>query len=295
MTGWCKLYCADSMNMKEVEDETVQMAITSFPQEIISTVDGKPLHFGKVQREKAIEAMRRFGTAKGLTHVFTEYAPSLIPEVAKEVSRVLTKDGVFINNVGCPAVGCMTWDLFQHFYPSAIPLYPYTMVEKILADTKFHLLFDFILDCLPAIVEDKATKMKKLAVIQGRLHKGIFLNVDHFFVFGKTEEIKMNVKEVPSPMDPTIWVPLVFHGTPPPPLKRGQDAVLTPFSEDILKTFITLFTDEGDIVLDPCAGTGTVGKVAIQLNRNAILYEIEPKLIPVIEEKIKPYIGRGGR
>jgi len=291
MAGWCKLYCADSRNMEEVEDETVQMAITSFPQEVIITVDGNPIHFGEARRKEAEEAMRRFGTAKGLTHVFTEYAPALPKEVAKEVFRVLTKDGVFIINIGCPAVGCVTWKFFQHFYPSAIPLYPYMLAEKILAATNFHLLFDFILNCLPAVVEDKATKTKKLGVIEGRVHKGIFLNAEHFFVFGKTEEIKMDIKKIISPMSPTAWVPLVLHGTPPPPTEISQDVALTPFSENVIKAFITLFTDEGDTVLDPCAGTGVAGKVAVQLNRNAILYEIEPKLIPVIEEKIKPYTG----
>ncbi|GAI08750.1 unnamed protein product, partial [marine sediment metagenome] len=162
---------------------------------------------GEVQREKAREAMRRFGVPQTLMRLFNCTFPSI--KIVKEVFRVLTRDGVFISNVGRPSVSSGTWKFFQQFYPSAIPLYPYVMVEEILTSTNFHLLFDFIWDCLPAIVEEEATKRKKLIVPWTRIHKGIFLNVEHFFVFGKTKKIKMNTKEFQPP------TPLVLHAPLP--------------------------------------------------------------------------------
>ena len=47
-----------------------------------------------------------------------------------------------------------------------------------------------------------------------------------------------------------------------------------------------MFSIIGDTVLDPFLGTGTTTKVAIELQRNSIGYEIDESLKPVIEEKI---------
>ena len=43
----------------------------------------------------------------------------------------------------------------------------------------------------------------------------------------------------------------------------------------VLKTLIEIFTDEGDVVIDPCAGSGTTLRAAYELNRNSFGFEIE--------------------
>ena len=42
----------------------------------------------------------------------------------------------------------------------------------------------------------------------------------------------------------------------------------------VLKPLIEIFTDEGDTVIDPCAGSGTTLRAAYELNRNAFGFEI---------------------
>lgn len=42
----------------------------------------------------------------------------------------------------------------------------------------------------------------------------------------------------------------------------------------ILKRLIEIFTDEGDVVIDPCAGSGTTGRACMELNRNFYGFEI---------------------
>jgi hypothetical protein len=49
---------------------------------------------------------------------------------------------------------------------------------------------------------------------------------------------------------------------------------------------IKLGCPEGGTVLDPFAGSGTVGEVAVQLGRNAILIEINPDYISLIKKRL---------
>jgi len=52
--------------------------------------------------------------------------------------------------------------------------------------------------------------------------------------------------------------------------------------------FIKLFTDVGDTVLDPFAGSGTTLQAAIELNRQAIGIDINPTFADMCREKIAP-------
>lgn len=42
----------------------------------------------------------------------------------------------------------------------------------------------------------------------------------------------------------------------------------------LLKQLIEIFTDEGDVVIDPCAGSGTTLRAAAELNRNSYGFEV---------------------
>ena len=44
---------------------------------------------------------------------------------------------------------------------------------------------------------------------------------------------------------------------------------------NVLEQLITIFTDEGDVVIDPCAGSGTSLRAAKNLNRNSYGFEID--------------------
>lgn len=48
----------------------------------------------------------------------------------------------------------------------------------------------------------------------------------------------------------------------------------TPFAEELVRRCVKLWSCPGDVVLDPFAGCGTVNKVAIENNRNAIGIEL---------------------
>lgn len=56
--------------------------------------------------------------------------------------------------------------------------------------------------------------------------------------------------------------------------------------ESLLSRIIQMSTNEGDIVLDPVAGSGTTGFVAQSLNRNYILFDINPDAIKICKKRL---------
>lgn len=46
---------------------------------------------------------------------------------------------------------------------------------------------------------------------------------------------------------------------------------------NLLKRLIQLFTDEGDVVIDPCAGSGSTLRAAAELGRDSYGFEIDKK------------------
>ena len=53
----------------------------------------------------------------------------------------------------------------------------------------------------------------------------------------------------------------------------------------LLKQLIEIFTDEGDVVIDPCAGSGTTLRAAAELGRNSYGFEIDRKFYNEAKEK----------
>ncbi|MCL2854123.1 MAG: thermonuclease family protein [Defluviitaleaceae bacterium] len=65
-----------------------------------------------------------------------------------------------------------------------------------------------------------------------------------------------------------------------------QDKHLAMFPDELPRRLIKMFSFAGETVLDPFAGSGTTAKVAKELGRNSVNYEINPDFIRIIENKI---------
>jgi len=63
------------------------------------------------------------------------------------------------------------------------------------------------------------------------------------------------------------------------------------FPVELAEKVISYYSFKYDIVLDPFAGIGTVGKAAIKLVRRFILIEQEPKYVSIIREEAKNWLG----
>ncbi len=62
----------------------------------------------------------------------------------------------------------------------------------------------------------------------------------------------------------------------------------------LFEYLIKTYTNEGDLVLDNCAGSGTTAIACLNTKRNYILIEKEPKYYEVILNRIENYVPQGG-
>ncbi len=56
---------------------------------------------------------------------------------------------------------------------------------------------------------------------------------------------------------------------------------------EVAERLIRMFSVRGDLVLDPFLGSGTTTKVAIESGRRSIGYELDPKLLPTIQTRLE--------
>jgi len=61
----------------------------------------------------------------------------------------------------------------------------------------------------------------------------------------------------------------------------------------LLKFLIETFTDAGDVVIDPCAGSGVTLLAAGQMGRRAYGFEIKREYVNAYDEKLRPLAAAG--
>lgn len=69
------------------------------------------------------------------------------------------------------------------------------------------------------------------------------------------------------------------------------DAHFATFPEDLVKPCVLAGSRPGDVVLDPFGGSGTVGKVAIELGRRAVLIELKGEYCQMARRRCATTIG----
>jgi DNA modification methylase len=104
---------------------------------------------------------------------------------------------------------------------------------------------------------------------------------------GKRPPVGKNVKDASeiSHEEFTNWVQNSIWDFAPASAKQENHPA--PFPEELPRRCIRLYSFVGDTVLDPFAGSGTTLKVARELSRNSIGYEINPEFESLIREKVQ--------
>jgi len=245
-----KVIFGDSRNMKEVEDNSVGLVLTSPPY---------------------------YNAPFDFPDLFPSYADylSLLNEVGKEIFRVLEKGRVAVFVVADMRVN-------GELYPIVADLI------KIMQSLGFK-------------YQERIIWKKPEAYIRISKRSGVLIqnpyplyyypdNVyEDIVVFKKPgkfvarnmEESKIDVNK----FQREKWYLSVWEIVNVLPQDK-YSKYTAPFPEELARRVITLYSYVGDIVLDPFAGTGTTLKVAKELKRNAIGYEIDLELKDVILERI---------
>ena len=76
------------------------------------------------------------------------------------------------------------------------------------------------------------------------------------------------------------WFPWVKDGSEIPKIHPAQKPVA------LLKRLIEIFTDEGDVVIDPCSGSCSPGRACIELKRNFYGFEISKEFYRRAKEEM---------
>ncbi len=69
------------------------------------------------------------------------------------------------------------------------------------------------------------------------------------------------------------------------------EAHFATYPPDLIKPCIMAGSRPGDVILDPFAGSGTTGAVALELGRKAVLIELNPKYVELIEQRCNVTMG----
>lgn len=251
-----KIIIGDSRRMKELEDESVHLTITSPPY----------------------WQLKDYGIDNqiGFNESYENYINNL-NLVWKECYRVLHNGCRLCINIGDQFARAVYYGRYK-----VIPIR--TEIIKFCETIGF--------DYMGAIIWQKVTTSNTTggATIMGSFpfpRNGI-LKIDYEFIMlfkksGNPPKVTRENKEL-SQMTKEEWNTYFqghwnFSGV-------KQNSHLAMFPVELPKRLIKMFSFVGDTILDPFLGSGTTSYAARKLNRNSVGYEINPEFIPVISEKL---------
>ena len=257
MQNWAKIIIGDSREMVEIEDGSVQLIITSPPYWYI----------------KNYKADNQIGYGQTLH----EYLKDLY-RVWKESYRVLEAGRRLVINIGDQFARSVIYGRYK-----IIPLH-----AEIIAQCE-----DIGFDYMGSIIWQKKTTMNTTggANVMGSYphppNGMVEIDYEHILIFkkpGKSKKIPKEIKEK-SKLSKEEWKEYFsghwhFGGA-----KQVEHQAM--FPEELPKRIIKMFSFVGETVLDPFLGSGTTAKVALNLNRNTIGYEINENFLEIINKKVK--------
>jgi len=105
------------------------------------------------------------------------------------------------------------------------------------------------------------------------------------YKYPKSQELKLSQIDLKE-FNSNKWYLSVWDITNVLPLKGRIEQGIAAFPEEIPYRLIKLFSYVGETVLDPFLGSGTTFKVALELGRKAVGYEIDLELLDVVKKKL---------
>ena len=250
------LIIGDSRRMHEIADESVHLIVTSPPYPMIELWD---------------ELFSKMGCPDFHTmHVY-------LAQVWSECYRILVNGGIACINIG-DALRKID-DTFQ-LYPNHVKVIEHC---ETLGFTT-----------LPYILWKKPTTRANAFLGSGFIPPNAYVTQDCEFIllFRKGQTRPFPPKDLIryashySINERNKWFSQIWQLPGARQKNRHVERRVAAFPEEVAYRLIRMFSIIGDTVVDPFLGTGTTMKVAKDTHRNCIGYEIDDKLVPVIETRL---------
>lgn len=249
------IYQKSSESMKEINDESVNMIVTSPPYNININY-GNKTNKGKITASKGI---------KYKDNLEEEEYRKMLRQVFSECKRVLKKDGsIFINiknryNNGIIIPPFWIQDFFEDMYLKNIIIWNFDWGGS--TNKRFAPRYEYVF---------WFTKNKE----------NYKFNLDAVKIPALNYRPDRYKSQLKNPSD--VWKISMVSGNFE---ERTEHPAQYP--ERLIERIIGCSTVQNDIVLDPFMGSGTTAAVAKMLNRNYIGYEIVPEYIEISENRLK--------
>lgn len=259
------LTCGDSRNMKELKDESVHLVITSPPYFDLKNYRPNDNH----------DESNQLGAPKS----YEEYMGNM-NKVWKECLRVLVPDGKLCINIMPFFLSGKETDFERRITKTVI-----SDIETYIYSTKdafLHSLF----------IWDKRKSSRFSSFGSYPYPPNIFSTFPYewIIVFSKRgkrkEKVSKEAKEK-SKITHKEWADWAINSFwEMSPARATQIGHPAPFPEELPKRLIKLYSFWGDVVLDPFVGSGTTVKVAEDLGRQGVGYDINPEYIELAKKRL---------
>jgi len=269
-----KVFYKDARKMSEIPDNSIHLIVTSPPYFNIKDYSKDGYQVNKISKKKK----GQIGDIKD----YKRYINELL-KVWKECERVLKPNGKLVINV--PLMPMLKKDFNTHYNRH---------IFDINADIEHSILNSTNLFLYDIYIWNRTNSSKDLMFGSYPYPRNFYAqNTSEFItVYVKDGKPDNNIsKEIreKSKLTEKEWTEYTkqIWNIPIPSkddIAFGKHSAIMP--EEIVRRCVKLFTFIGDIVLDPFAGSGTTLKVAKELGRNYVGYEIMETYRDVIEEKL---------
>lgn len=270
-----RVYFKDARNMSEIPDNSIHLIVTSPPYFNIKDYSKDGYQLNKISRKKD----GQIGDIKN----YKKYIQELL-KVWKECERVLKPNGKLVINV--PLLPMLKKDLDTHHNRH---------IFDINADIEYSILNNTNLFLYDIFIWNRTNPSKRLMFGSYPYPRNFYAqNTSEFItVYVKDGKPDNNVsKEIKerSKLTEKEWVEYTKQiWNIPIPNKSdpafGKHSAIMP--EEIVKRVVKLFTFKEDMVLDPFTGSGTTLKVAKELGRHYVGYEIMKSYKEIIYKKLR--------
>jgi site-specific DNA-methyltransferase (cytosine-N4-specific) len=259
--------------MNEIPDNSIDLIITSPPYFNIKDYSKD----GYQQNHHSTKIKGQIGDIND----YDKYLNELL-KVWKECERVLAPNGKLCINV--PLLPMKKKELNTHYTRHIFDLN---------ADIQCSILKNTNLFLYDTYIWNRKNSTKRLMFGSYPYPKNLYAqNTSEFITIyvkdGKPKKVSKEIKEK-SKLTQKEWVEFtkqIWDIAIPnkSDIAFGKHSAIMP--EEIPYRLIKMFSFTGDIVLDPFTGSGTTLKVAKQLNRNYVGYEIMKSYQEIIEKKL---------